>query len=58
MFLAFDPDGDGTASGSGTVGTVWSIEGNVSDTVKIMHRASDSTTINGFGKLTAAMFAP
>jgi hypothetical protein len=58
MFLAFDPNGDGSASGAGTVGTVWSIEGNVSDTVKIMHRASDSTTINGFGKLTATMFAP
>jgi len=58
MFLAFDPNGDGTAAGAGTVGTVWSIEGNVSDSVKIMHRAADSTTINGFGKLTATMFAP
>jgi hypothetical protein len=63
MFLAFDPNGDGTFSGSGAagtlpVGTVWSIEGNVSDTVKVMHRAGDSTTINGFGKLTATMFAP
>ncbi|HZJ65476.1 MAG TPA: hypothetical protein VFD36_18325, partial [Kofleriaceae bacterium] len=58
MFLAFDPSGDGTSSGTGTTGTVWSIEGNVSDTVKVMHRAGDSTTINGFGKLTATMFAP
>src|SRR6185436_8451011 len=53
MFLAFDPNGDGSSTGTGTVGTVWSIEGNVSDTVKVMHRAGDSTIINGFGKLTA-----
>jgi hypothetical protein len=58
MFLAFDPNGDGSSTDSGTVGTVWSIEGNVSDTVRIMHRPADSTVINGFGKLTAAMFAP
>jgi hypothetical protein len=58
MFLAFDPNGDGTFAGAGTIGTVWSIEGNVSNRVAIMHRASDSTVINGFGKLTEAMFSP
>jgi hypothetical protein len=58
MFLAFDPNGDGTFAGAGTIGTVWSIEGNVSNRVAIMHRPSDSTVINGFGKLTQAMFSP
>jgi hypothetical protein len=58
MFLAFDPNGDGSFSGSGTVGTLWSIEGNVGNRVAIMHRPADSTTINGFGKLNAAMFSP
>lgn len=58
MFLAFDPSGDGSSSGSGTVGTVWSIEGNVGNQVAIMARPANSTVINGFGKLTPAMFAP
>jgi hypothetical protein len=58
MFLAFDPNGDGTSTGTGTIGTVWSIEGNVSNRAQIMHRASDNTVINGFGKLTTAMFSP
>jgi len=58
MFLAFDPNGDGSFSGAGTIGTVWSIEGNVGNHVAIMHRPSDSTVINGFGKLTSAMFSP
>ncbi len=58
MFLAFDPDGNGTSSGSGTVGTVWSIEGNVNNQVAIMHRPANSTVINGFGKLTPEMFEP
>jgi hypothetical protein len=58
MFLAFDPNGDGSSTGTGTVGTVWSIEGNVSDTVKVMHRAADNSVINGFGKLDLSMFQP
>lgn len=58
MFLAFDPHGDGSSSGTGTVGTVWSIEGNVNDTVKVMHRAADDPIINGFGKLDLSMFQP
>lgn len=58
IFLAFDPNGDGSFSGDGTVGTVWSIEGNVGNHVAVKHRPADSTTINGFGKLTAAMFSP
>lgn len=58
MFLAFDPSGNGTSTGSGTIGTVWSIEGNVNDTVKVMHRAADDTLINGFGKLDLSMFQP
>jgi hypothetical protein len=58
MFLAFDPNGDGTFGGAGTIGTVWSVEGNVGNRAAIMHRPSDSTVINGFGKLTAAMFSP
>jgi Putative metal-binding motif len=58
MFLAFDPNGDGTSSGSGTVGTVWSIEGNVGNQVAVMSRPANSTTINGFGKLTPEMFDP
>ncbi len=58
MFLAFDPNGDGTSSGSGTVGTVWSIEGNVGNQVAVMSRPANSTAINGFGKLTPEMFEP
>jgi hypothetical protein len=58
MFLAFDPNGDGSFDGAGTAGTVWSIEGNVGDRVKIMHRTAADPIINGFGKLTLAMFSP
>ncbi len=56
IFLAFDPNGDGSSDGAGTIGTVWSIEGNVTNRVKIVSRPSDSTFINGYGKLTEAMF--
>lgn len=55
-FLAFDPDGDGSFAGAGGPGTVWSIEGNVGNHVRVMHRAADDPVINGFGKLTLAMF--
>jgi hypothetical protein len=58
MFLAFDPNGDGTSTGSGTIGTVWSVEGNVSHHNSIMHRASDNPVINGYGKLTLSMVSP
>ena len=58
VFLAFDPDGDGSSSGAGTIGTVWSIEGNVGNRVAIKYRPSDSSTLFGFGKLAAHMFAP
>lgn len=56
IFLAFDPAGDGTFDGAGTIGTVWSIEGNVSGKVAVMHRTSDNANIKGYGKLTLAMF--
>ena len=52
MFLAFDPNTNGG------VGTVWSIEGNVSDNVKVMSRAANNSIINGFGKLDLSMFQP
>lgn len=55
-FLAFDAAGDGSFSGAGATGTVWSIEGNVSNHVRVMHRPANSTVINGFGKLTLSMF--
>jgi len=41
---------------SGTAGTVWSIEGNVSKTVKVMTRDPANPTINGYGKLDLARF--
>jgi hypothetical protein len=50
MFLAFDPAGDGG------IGTVWSIEGNVGNRVRVMSRPADSTVLNGFGKLRVSMF--
>lgn len=56
MFLDFDPNGNGTKTGAGTTGTVWSIEGNVNDTVMVMARDPANTTINGYGKLDLAMF--
>ncbi|MEJ7596325.1 MAG: putative metal-binding motif-containing protein [Kofleriaceae bacterium] len=57
MFLAFDPAGDGSNTGTGTSGTVWSIEGNADNHhVAIMHRAGDDPDINGFGKLDETMF--
>src|SRR5262249_25158702 len=52
MSLALDPNGNGG------VGTVWSIEGNVSDNVKVMTRAANNAFINGFGKLDLSMFQP
>jgi glutamate synthase domain-containing protein 3 len=58
MFLAFDPAGDGTFAGAGAGGTVWSIEGNVGDRVQVKHRSGTDTVINGFGKVTEAMFLP
>jgi hypothetical protein len=48
--------GGGGAGGGAAVGTVWSIEGNVGDHVRVMHRAADNPVINGFGKLTVGMF--
>jgi hypothetical protein len=35
---------------------VWSIEGNAGNRVVVIPRASDNGVINGFGKLTEAMF--
>jgi Putative metal-binding motif len=73
MFLAFDAAGDGTFDGPGrfgtvgavgtidpveAVGTVWSIEGNYGDRVKVIPRPATSSTINGFGKLTLKMVSP
>jgi hypothetical protein len=58
MFLAFDPNGDGSASGAGTIGTVWSLEGNVGHHNSVMHRATDNPVINGYGKLTLEMVSP
>ena len=58
IFLAFDPSGDGHDGGGGT-GTIWSIEGNVAnDQIRIVPRPVDSAVVNGYGKLTDAMFMP
>jgi hypothetical protein len=62
MFLAFDPNGGGDEWGTDTntppVGTVWTIEGNNGQQVRVRTYVGNSDFILGYGRLRAQMFAP
>jgi hypothetical protein len=61
MFLAFDPNGDGSYTGADTVnvpavGTVWTIDGNNGQQVRVVPHPGNTSFILGYGRLARWMF--